>query len=65
MIGDWILAKLSGVIATDPSNGGTTGIFSLESRDWVSARMAKKVGIKDDIFVPSTVEVGTPDWRSE
>ncbi len=28
MIGDWILARLSGVIATNPSNGGTTGIFS-------------------------------------
>jgi len=57
MIGDWILAKLSGVIATDPSNGGTTGIFSLKNRDWVS-EMATKVGIKDDIF-PPTLEVGT------
>ena len=57
MIGDWILARLSGVIATDPSNGGTTGIFSLENRDWVS-EMATKVGIKDDIF-PPCYEVGT------
>ena len=57
MIGDWILAKLSGVIATDPSNGGTTGIFSLKNRDWVSS-MASKVGIKDDIF-PPCYEVGT------
>ena len=57
MIGDWILARLSGVIATDPSNGGTTGIFSLEKRDWVSS-MATKVGIKDDIF-PDVYEVGT------
>ena len=57
MIGDWILAKLSGVIATDPSNGGTTGIFSLEKRDW-SPEMAKKVGIKADIFPPS-LEPGT------
>ena len=57
MIGDWVLARLSGVIATDPSNGGTTGIFSLKNRDWVS-NMAKKVGIKDDIF-PPTLEVGT------
>jgi autoinducer 2 (AI-2) kinase len=58
MIGDWILAKLSGKIATDPSNGGTTGIFSLKSRDWIS-EMATKVGLKDDIF-PSVLEVGTP-----
>lgn len=57
MIGDWILARLSGVIATDPSNGGTTGIFSLEKRDWVS-EMATRVGIKDDIF-PKVLEVGT------
>ena len=57
MIGDWILAKLSGVIATDPSNGGTTGIFSLKKRNWVTD-MAFKVGIKDDIF-PTVLEVGT------
>jgi len=57
MIGDWILAKLSGVIATDPSNGGTTGIFSLKERQWVK-EMATGVGIKDDIF-PPVLEVGT------
>jgi autoinducer 2 (AI-2) kinase len=57
MIGDWILAKLSGVIATDPSNGGTTGIFSLKERSWV-ANMATKVGLNDDIF-PNVLEVGT------
>jgi len=57
MIGDWILAKLSSEIATDPRNAGTTGIFSLCSRDWMPS-MAKKVGLKDDIFVPC-VEVGT------
>ncbi|MDF1875402.1 autoinducer-2 kinase [Sulfurimonas sp. SAG-AH-194-I05] len=57
MIGDWLLARLSGVIATDPSNAGTTGIFSLEKRDWHVA-MAKKVGLKDDIF-PPCYEVGT------
>ena len=57
MIGDWLLARLSGVIATDPSNGGTTGIFSLESRDW-HVEMATKVGIKDNIF-PTCHEVGT------
>ena len=57
MIGDWVLAKLGGVIATDPSNGGTTGIFSLKKRDWAN-KMAKKVGLKDDIF-PPCYEVGT------
>ena len=57
MIGDWILAKLSGVIAIDPSNAGTTGIFSLKTRTWDTS-MASKVGIKDDIFTPC-YETGT------
>jgi len=56
MISDWILARLSSVIATDPSNGGTSGIFSLSRRDWDSS-MATKVGIKDDIF-PKVYESG-------
>jgi autoinducer-2 kinase len=56
MISDWILYKLCGNITSDPSNGGTSGIFSLEKREWVSS-MAKKVGIKDDIF-PPVFEVG-------
>jgi len=58
MIGDWILARLAGVIASDPSNGGTSGIFSLSKRSWVS-EMAAKVGIKDDIF-SEVLEIGTP-----
>ena len=57
MIGDWILAKLSGVIASDPSNGGTSGIFSLSHRTWMP-EMAKRVGLKDAIF-SSVLEVGT------
>lgn len=56
MISDWILFKLSGIIATDPSNGGTSGIFSLRQRDWVS-QQATKVGLKDNIF-PPTYEPG-------
>ena len=51
MISDWVLAKLSGVIATEPSNGGTTGIFSLKERQWVK-EMALGVGLKVDIFPP-------------
>ena len=57
MIGDWILAKLSGIIVTDPSNAGTTGVFSLAKRDW-DASMAEKVGLKADIF-PEVLEPGT------
>jgi autoinducer 2 (AI-2) kinase len=57
MIGDWILSKLSGVITTDPSNGGTTGIFSLKTRQWDIA-MAEKVGLNSTIF-PKVLEVGS------
>lgn len=57
MIGDWVLARLSGVIASDPSNGGTTGVFSLSKRQWLS-EMAQRVSLKSDIF-PTVLEVGT------
>ncbi len=51
MISDWILFKLTGMLASDPSNAGTTGIFSLEKREW-APYMAKRVGLRDDIFPP-------------
>lgn len=57
MISDWVLTKLSGIIASEPSNAGTSGIFSLEKRQWVP-EMARKVGLKDDIF-PPVYETGT------
>ncbi len=57
MISDWVLAKLSGTIASDPSNAGTAGIYSLKKRDWLPD-MAQRVGLKSDIF-PKSVESGT------
>jgi len=57
MIGDWVLSKLSGIIATDPSNAGTSGIFSLKERTW-APQMARKIGLKSDIF-PPVLETGT------
>ena len=56
MIGDWVLAKLSGKIAVDPSNAGTTGVFDLKKRSWAD-EMAHKVGLKSDIF-PTVLETG-------
>ncbi|MDD5717218.1 MAG: autoinducer-2 kinase [Sulfuricurvum sp.] len=61
MISDWVLTKLSGVIASEPSNAGTSGIFDLSTRQWVPS-MAAKVGIKDTIFPPvyeSGTQIGT------
>ena len=57
MISDWVLTKLSGVIAAEPSNAGTSGVFSLQKRQF-EPMMAKKLGLKDDIF-PKVVESGT------
>jgi autoinducer 2 (AI-2) kinase len=56
MISDWVLAKLSGVIASDPSNAGTSGVFSLKERQY-APMMANRVGIKSTIF-PPCVETG-------
>jgi autoinducer 2 (AI-2) kinase len=57
MLSDWVLYKLCGVIASEPSNAGTSGIFSLKSRSW-DKDMMKKVGLKSDIFPPCQ-ETGT------
>jgi len=57
MISDWVLAKLCGTVASEPSNAGTTGIFDLEKRDW-APDLAKKAGLKSDIF-PPIFETGT------
>lgn len=57
MLSDWVLARLSGVIASDPSNAGTTGLYSLTKRGWLPEAMTK-AGMRDDIF-PESVEPGT------
>lgn len=57
MLSDWVLARLSGVIASDPSNAGTTGLFGLSSRAWLPEAM-EQAGLRGDIF-PPTAEPGT------
>ena len=52
MFNDWLIYKLTGVLAVEPSNGSTTGIFNLETRAWDPSIM-RKVGLKDDIFPPA------------
>lgn len=34
MLNDWISYKLSGVLASEPSNSSTTGIFNIKERQW-------------------------------
>lgn len=50
MISDWILFKLSGELACEPSNAGTAGAFSLIKRDWEKEQFSR-CGLKD-LFVP-------------
>ncbi len=57
MISDWVLMRLCGELATDPSNGGTTGIFNNTSRTW-APELAKELGLNDDIF-PKVLEPGS------
>lgn len=58
MINDWIIYRLTGMLSVEPSNGCTTGMFSLKDRKWF-APIAKKCGLKEDIF-PQVHESGTP-----
>lgn len=51
MFNDWLIYKLTGIMALEPSNGSTTGIFDLQKRQW-DPSIAKKCGLKDDIFPP-------------
>ncbi|SQA97688.1 Autoinducer 2 kinase LsrK [Cedecea neteri] len=57
MIGDWLAAKLSGELAVDPSNAGTTGMLDLATRDWRPA-LLDMAGLRADILSP-VKETGT------
>jgi autoinducer 2 (AI-2) kinase len=56
MFNDWLIYRLAGVIATEPSNGSTTGVFDLKKRVW-DPSIAKKCGLRTDIF-PTVSECG-------
>lgn len=57
MFNDWLIYKLTGKLAVEPSNGSTTGVMDLQSRDWLP-EIAEKCGLRTDIF-PPVVECGT------
>lgn len=57
MLGDWILAKLSGEFVTDPSLGSSSGMFDLGDRKW-SNRVLEICGLDPSVF-PPVVEPGT------
>ena len=49
MFNDWLIYRLTGVLAVEPSNGSTTGIMDLQSRTW-DPSIAERCGIRTDIF---------------
>ncbi|KER03854.1 autoinducer-2 kinase [Photorhabdus temperata] len=57
MISDWLANMLSGELAVDPSNAGTTGMLDLVSRDW-RPNLLEMAGLRSDILSP-VKETGT------
>lgn len=57
MFNDWLIYKMTGVLAVEPSNGSTTGLFSLKKRDW-DPTIAQRCGLRTDIF-PEVRECGS------
>lgn len=58
MLGDWVVTKLSGEFATDPSLGSSSGMFDLARRDWsdeVLAICGLARSALPPVFEPSTV----------
>jgi autoinducer 2 (AI-2) kinase len=58
MFNDWLIYRLSGALAVEPSNGSTTGLFDIKTRTWDKS-IARRCGLRDDIF-PDVVECGEP-----
>lgn len=56
MFNDWLIYKLTGVLAVEPSNGSTTGLMDLQSRTW-DPSIARRCGLREDIF-PAVLECG-------
>ena len=57
MISDWLAFMLSGELAVDPSNAGTTGMLDLATRNW-SPELLSLAGLRSDILSP-VVETGS------
>jgi autoinducer 2 (AI-2) kinase len=51
MLSDWIATRLSGVLATEPSCGSSSGMFSLADRAW-SAEIAALSGLPASVLPP-------------
>ncbi len=57
MFNDWLIYKLTGNLAVEPSNASTTGLLDLKTRNW-DPEIAKQCNLRTDIF-PPIIECGT------
>ena len=60
MFNDWLIYKLTGVLAVEPSNGSTTGLLDLQTRTW-DTEIAAKCNLRTDIFpdiIGAVISVG-------
>ncbi|MDF2887707.1 MAG: lsrK [Lacrimispora sp.] len=57
MFNDWLCYKLTGILAVEPSNGSTSGLFNLKSRTW-DPGINQRCGLRTDLF-PPVIECGT------
>lgn len=57
MFNDWLILKLTGILAVEPSNGSTSGLFDLKTRSF-DKDIASLCDIKDNIF-PDSIECGS------
>jgi autoinducer 2 (AI-2) kinase len=57
MFNDWLCYKLTGILAVEPSNGSTSGLFNLKSRTW-DPEINQRCGLRTDLF-PPVKECGT------
>lgn len=57
MFNDWLIHKMTGILAVEPSNGSTTGLFSLKKRSW-DPSIARRCGLRTDMF-PEVRECGS------
>lgn len=51
MLNDWLSYKLTGLFSVEPSNGSTTGLIDLTTRDW-APEIIDSCGLKSDIYPP-------------
>ncbi|MGC6404903.1 autoinducer-2 kinase [Bisgaard Taxon 45] len=56
MISDWLAFMLSGELAVEPSNAGTTGMLNLQTRQW-SPELLEMAGLNAQIL-PTVKETG-------